>query len=169
MSLPRDLKVEIPGHGTDKINAAYDARRPAQARRSRRSKQLTGASRSTTCINVTSRASRGRSTRSAASTSTSTAATSTTTRRRPRRGYAAIDVEPGYQKLCGQDALDYVRYRHSDNDFVRAARQQDFLRQVRSQVTFRKLLDNVDKMIDIFADNTRSDIQSTGALRRLLG
>ena len=26
MSLPRDLKVEIPGHGTDKINAAY---RPA--------------------------------------------------------------------------------------------------------------------------------------------
>ena len=23
MSLPRDLKVEIPGHGTDKINAAY--------------------------------------------------------------------------------------------------------------------------------------------------
>ncbi len=28
MSLPRDLKVEIPGHGVDKINAAYDARRP---------------------------------------------------------------------------------------------------------------------------------------------
>ena len=24
LSLPRDLKVEIPGHGTDKINAAYD-------------------------------------------------------------------------------------------------------------------------------------------------
>ena len=24
MSLPRDLKVEIPGHGTDKINAAYE-------------------------------------------------------------------------------------------------------------------------------------------------
>ena len=29
MSLPRDLKVEIPGHGTDKINAAYELRRPA--------------------------------------------------------------------------------------------------------------------------------------------
>src|SRR3712207_7273009 len=23
MSIPRDLKVQIPGHGTDKINAAY--------------------------------------------------------------------------------------------------------------------------------------------------
>ena len=61
-----------------------------------------------------------------------------------------------------------MRYRHTDNDIVRGARQQDFLRQVRSQVTARKLLDNVDKLIDIFADNTRSDIDSTGALRRLL-
>ena len=26
----------------------------------------------------------------------------------------------GYQKLKGQDALDYVRYRHGDNDFFRA-------------------------------------------------
>ena len=79
-----------------------------------------------------------------------------------------INVKPGYQKMCGQRALEYVRYRHTDNDIVRGARQQDFLRQVRSQVTASKLLDNVDKLIDIFADNTRSDIQSTGALRRLL-
>src|SRR5215207_7210896 len=28
MSLPRDLKVRIPGHGTDKINAAYQAGGP---------------------------------------------------------------------------------------------------------------------------------------------
>jgi polyisoprenyl-teichoic acid--peptidoglycan teichoic acid transferase len=47
-------------------------------------------------------------------------------------GYAAIDIDPGYQKLCGTDALSYVRYRHGDNDLVRAARQQDFLRQVRN-------------------------------------
>ena len=47
-------------------------------------------------------------------------------------GYAVIDIDPGYQKLCGKDALAYVRYRHGDNDLVRAARQQDFLRQVRS-------------------------------------
>ena len=47
--------------------------------------------------------------------------------------YAAIDINPGYQKLKGKDALDYVRYRHTDNDLIRAARQQDFLRQARSQ------------------------------------
>ena len=46
MSLPRDLKVEIPGHGIDKINAAYALRRP-DARRCKTVKQLPG-SRSTT-------------------------------------------------------------------------------------------------------------------------
>ena len=54
-------------------------------------------------------------------------------------GYATIDIDPGYQKLCGRDSLDYVRYRHGDNDLVRAARQQDFLRQIRNQQGIRKL------------------------------
>jgi len=45
-------------------------------------------------------------------------------------GYATIDIDPGYQKMCGSDALDYVRYRHTDNDLVRGARQQDFVRQL---------------------------------------
>ena len=40
----------------------------------------------------------------------------------------------GYQRLCGQDALDYVRFRHLDNDFVRAARQQNFLGQAKDQI-----------------------------------
>jgi LCP family protein required for cell wall assembly len=44
--------------------------------------------------------------------------------------YAAIDLQPGYQKLDGQQALAFARYRHSDNDFVRAARQQLLLRVV---------------------------------------
>ena len=42
-------------------------------------------------------------------------------------GYASIDVEPGYQKLNGQDALDFVRYRHTDSDIFRLARQQLFV------------------------------------------
>jgi LCP family protein required for cell wall assembly len=45
-------------------------------------------------------------------------------------GYAVIDIEPGYQKMCGSDALAYVRYRHTDSDLIRGARQQDFIRQL---------------------------------------
>jgi polyisoprenyl-teichoic acid--peptidoglycan teichoic acid transferase len=54
--------------------------------------------------------------------------------------YATIDINPGYQLLKGRDALDYVRYRHTDNDLVRAARQQDFLRQAKNAAGVRKLL-----------------------------
>jgi LCP family protein required for cell wall assembly len=72
-------------------------------------------------------------------------------------GYAVIDIDPGYQKLCGKDALAYVRYRHGDNDLVRAARQQDFLRQVRSAKGTKKLmsggiaLGNLKKLAKVFA------------------
>jgi hypothetical protein len=48
--------------------------------------------------------------------------------------YEEIDIQPGYQALCGFDALDYARFRHLDNDVVRAARQQDFLREARHKV-----------------------------------
>src|SRR3954454_14858660 len=48
--------------------------------------------------------------------------------------YSEINLQPGYQKLCYQNALSYVRYRHGDSDFVRVARQQDFLRDLREQI-----------------------------------
>jgi LCP family protein required for cell wall assembly len=48
--------------------------------------------------------------------------------------YTSINLQPGYQKLCYENALDYVRYRHTDDDFVRVARQQDFLRDLREQL-----------------------------------
>src|SRR5438309_955436 len=49
-------------------------------------------------------------------------------------GYSEINLQPGYQKLCYNNALSYVRFRHFDSDFVRVARQQDFMRDLREQV-----------------------------------
>jgi polyisoprenyl-teichoic acid--peptidoglycan teichoic acid transferase len=49
--------------------------------------------------------------------------------------YSEINLQPGYQKLCYNNALSYVRYRHGDSDFVRVARQQDFLRALREQIS----------------------------------
>jgi LCP family protein required for cell wall assembly len=49
-------------------------------------------------------------------------------------GYATIDLWPGYQRLNGRRALDYVRYRHSDSDLYRVARQQQFVKAVKTQV-----------------------------------
>ncbi len=50
-------------------------------------------------------------------------------------GYAVIDLHPGYQKLSGQQALDYARYRHGDNDIFRNLRQQVFLKAFKQQVS----------------------------------
>ena len=58
--------------------------------------------------------------------------------------YTSINLQPGYQKLCYENALDYVRYRHTDSDFVRVARQQDFLRDLREQISPENALGQID-------------------------
>ena len=57
--------------------------------------------------------------------------------------YTSINLQPGYQKLCYENALDYVRYRHTDSDFVRVARQQDFLRDLREQVSPERAIEQI--------------------------
>ncbi len=49
--------------------------------------------------------------------------------------YANVDLLPGYQLLNGHAALDYVRYRHTDSDLYRIARQQQFVKALKLQVT----------------------------------
>ena len=84
--------------------------------------------------------------------------------------YAEIDVSPGYQKLCGQPALDYVRFRHLDNDFVRAARQQDFLRQAKSQYGVSRFLADPHKLTKRVGHFIRTDasLQSKEEVLRLI-
>ncbi len=74
-------------------------------------------------------------------------------------GYATINIKPGYQRICGKDALDYVRYRHTDNDLIRGARQQDFVRQLLRQPGVRKRLNfsNKLKLARIAGRYTRTD------------
>lgn len=62
----------------------------------------------------------------------------------PEENYTFINIQPGYQRLCYENALDYVRYRHDDSDFVRVARQQDFLRDLREQVDPADELGQID-------------------------
>lgn len=71
--------------------------------------------------------------------------------------YAEIDQPPGYDRLCGQRALDYVRFRHNDNDFVRAARQQDFLRQAKSQYGIEQFIADPHKLTGKIGKHMRTD------------
>jgi LCP family protein required for cell wall assembly len=58
--------------------------------------------------------------------------------------YSEINLQPGYQRLCYNNALSYVRYRHHDSDFVRVARQQDFLRNLREQISPENVIGQLD-------------------------
>jgi polyisoprenyl-teichoic acid--peptidoglycan teichoic acid transferase len=170
MSIPRDLKVDIPtknGLVTDKINAAYALGGPALTVKT--VKSLLGI-KINHVVNINFSGFRDAVNR--------LRCVYVDVDRRyyndndPPNGsptdYATINVAPGYQKLCGRNALDYVRYRHFDTDLVRAARQQDFLRQAKEQVGVSKLLDDRDALLRIFAKSTQTDIRGTQAILRLL-
>jgi LCP family protein required for cell wall assembly len=49
--------------------------------------------------------------------------------------YEELDLKPGYQLLLGEDALDFVRYRHTDSDLFRVVRQQEFVKALKQRVS----------------------------------
>jgi polyisoprenyl-teichoic acid--peptidoglycan teichoic acid transferase len=162
MSLPRDLKVDIPGHGTDKINAAYDYGGPKLTLRT--VKKLTGLP-----INHVINVSFDGFWRAVNAIGCVYADID---RRyyNDSAEYTFIDVQPGYQRMCGREALQYVRFRHEDNDLVRSARQQDFLRLTKQQVATSELIDKRDRLVRIFGRNTTTDagLRSASEVLRLL-
>ena len=78
-------------------------------------------------------------------------------------GFTAIDIQPGYQKLCYENALSYVRYRHTDSDFVRVARQQDFLRDLREQISPGNELGQIDTVAKSVGRAISSTFHSSAA------
>ena len=164
LSLPRDLKVDIPGRGTDKLNAAYSLGGPKLTLKT--VKELTGLT-VNHVVNVDFKGFRE-------GVNAIDCVYADIDRRYFNDNvgvpepYATIDVPQGYQKLCGQDALDYVRYRHEDTDIVRGARQQDFLRQAKDQVGVGEIVSDRRKLTKIFGRYTDSDIKSRKSVLRLL-
>jgi polyisoprenyl-teichoic acid--peptidoglycan teichoic acid transferase len=71
--------------------------------------------------------------------------------------YSSINLQPGYQKLCGTDALEFVRFRHTDTDIVRNARQQDFLRWAKDQFSPDKIVEERDTLLQIFGKHAQTD------------
>jgi LCP family protein required for cell wall assembly len=156
LSVPRDLKVQIPEHGgifTDKINAAYSLGGPDLLLKIIRQQVFPGIHvnhiidvnfggfealvNAIGCVyvDVDHRY------------YNNTAFTD----------YSSIDIQPGYQKLCGPAALAFVRFRHTDTDLVRNARQQDFLRWVKSQYSVGQIISNRDTLLRIFGQHTQTD------------
>jgi LCP family protein required for cell wall assembly len=160
LSLPRDLSVSIPGYGQDKLNAAYSAGGPELVLKT--VANLTGleinevidvdfqgfadAVDAIECVYID---------------------VDQDYLIPPGTGVAEIDINSGYQRLCGLKALQYVRYRHTDNDIVRGARQQAFLREARQKIDISSLVlgGGGQALLEAFVNNTRSTIDGGGDVR----
>jgi LCP family protein required for cell wall assembly len=150
LSIPRDLRVNIPRHGVDKFNAAYSIGGPTLTLET--VKVLTGLDiNHVVNINFTGFAD---------AVNALDCVYIDVDRSYfipPESGIAEIDIDAGYQRLCGLKALQYVRFRHEDNDLVRSARQQDFLREARQGIPPSKLVEDRHELLDIFEKYTTSD------------
>ena len=166
MSIPRDLQVDIPGHGIAKINAAYSEGGYGLLIKTIKANvfpdlrvnhivdtNFTGFSDLVDAIGcVYSDVDRRYYNATAPGAD----------------NYSSIDIQPGYQKLCGDNqsvsgALPFVRFRHLDSDIVREARQQDFIRWAKDQFSVSKLLSEKDQLLRIFGKHSTLDkgLQST--------
>ena len=68
-------------------------------------------------------------------------------------GYAKINLRPGYQRLTGLRALDFVRFRHTDSDIYRNARQQLFVRAFKDQVKSAFSVTRLPQVIKVITSN----------------
>lgn len=163
LSIPRDLRVEIPGWGTDRINAAYSDGGAALSVKT--FETLTGLPVNHfidvdfqgfvgivdylggVYIDVDRQY------------YNNTAVT----------GYSSIDLKAGYQRLNGHDALSFVRYRHDAlADWGRMQRQQLFLRELKRQALRWQNVLKFPKLIGMLTRNTTSDVSSIKQLLTLI-
>ncbi len=161
MSFPRDLRVEIPGHGVGKLNAAYAMEGPSLTVKT--IEQLTGVDIDEYLeVDFTAFAD-------------ITDALGGVYLDIDRRYYnddpdwELIKLSPGYQLLDGASALDYVRFRHDLNyDFGRMDRQQRFITAMREQAMGWDLPLRLPGMVDALFGNIETTLTATEILRLAL-
>lgn len=168
LSFPRDLYVSIPGLGLNKINAAFSFGGAAKTTETVR--ELTGQSINHSInidfdgfstlvdevggvlIDVDRRYYNDNVGCSNANGSC----------------YDPINLQSGYQRLDGEQALDYVRYRHNDGDFARIARQQLFLSELKRQTNQFGNLTRLNSFAKIFGDSTQTTIRDVDELLSII-
>ena len=81
--------------------------------------------------------------------------------------YFEINLQPGYQRLCGSQALQFVAYRHGDTSLVRDARDQRLLLNVKAQFG-PSLFENREKFEHIFGKAVETDLHGEEQVLELL-
>ncbi len=158
LSLPRDLRVQVPGHRFQKINAAYAFGGAALAIET--VQNLTGVD-----VDHYLEIDFG----AFEDVTTSIGGVYVDVDRRyyyDGLDYENIKLAPGYQLLNGAAALDYVRFRHDQNtDFGRLERQQRFLRAVREQAMGWDLAFKLPSLVKDLFRNVSTEMSATEVIK----
>ena len=165
LSVPRDLAVQIPGAGTAKLGAAYALGGPSTLLRILRTQVFPGLQ----VNHIIDLNFEGFSALVDALGCVYGDIDHRYINDTAQTDYSRIDLEAGYQKLCGTQALQFVRFRHTDSDLVRETRQQDFLRWVGQSVSLSTLLSRRDGLFDIVGRYAQTDggLHTTDAVIQL--
>ena len=157
LSIPRDLRVRIPGHGRQKINASFALGGVDLVRETIEQEigvQIDGYAKANfdgfvqivdqlggVEIDVPDVEGRGRG-----------------MNYDDRRGNLHIHLKPGVQELDGEEAMGFVRYRKGDSDFKRSERQQQFLKAMAEQkLKFRNAIE-LAKVVPTALDAIETDL-----------
>src|SRR5262249_6402698 len=81
--------------------------------------------------------------------------------------YFEINLQPGYQRMCGREALEFVANRHEDTSLTRDARDQRFLLEVKAQYG-ASLFEDRERFERILGKAVETDLHGTGQVLDLL-
>ncbi|HZL47785.1 MAG TPA: LCP family protein [Solirubrobacteraceae bacterium] len=81
--------------------------------------------------------------------------------------YFEINLQPGYQRLCGKQALEFVANRHESTSLIRDARDQRFLLEVKAQYG-PALFEDREEFERIFGKAVETDLHGGSQVLDLL-
>ncbi len=83
-------------------------------------------------------------------------------------GYDPFYIEAGMHHMDGETALKYARTRHTDNDFYRARRQQDVLLAIRDRVLSLNMLPRLIQRAPVLYNTLSTSIQTDMTLENMI-
>jgi LCP family protein required for cell wall assembly len=81
--------------------------------------------------------------------------------------YFEINLQPGYQRLCGKQALEFVANRHESTSLIRDARDQRFLLEVKAEYG-ATLFEKREKFEQILGKAMETDLHGEEQVLQLL-
>ena len=153
LSIPRDTRAHIPGHGTTKINAAHEFGGPALSEKVVQNTfgipsdkyialDFDGFEQAIDILG----------------------GVDLTVDKKmdydDNWGHLHIHLRPGFQHLNGKQAIGFVRFRHSDSDLVRTRRQQTLLAALKTKLRSPQALAEIGPLLDTIDKHVDSDLTS---------